>query len=526
VTCVTRPLTIADVLEAMADAVPDRIAVATLDRDYTYAEIDDRSTRLANHLVSLGIGPGDHVAVHSNNRIEWVDAFYGCLKARAVPINVNYKYLHDELAYLYGNADCVAAIVAPEHLEAVRELDLPQLRHVLVLGEEYDEALAAASTERLGGRSPDDHYVLYTGGTTGNPKGVVWRNEDIILAALNAGRFGAPIESVEKLAEEAAANESPMVMLACGPMMHGGSQWILGNGHVSGATVALYTETNFSAERILDLVQKAGVNSLTFLGDAMGRPVAEAILAEPDRWDLSSLVAVSNGAAPLSDGVRAEIRKALPGRFILDSYGASESGATASRIDDGSEGPLGAPRFNPAPDVEVFDADFRPCPPGVDGMLGRSGAIPLGYYGDPEKTAATFLTYEGERWLITGDLATVAEDGTVELLGRGSVSINTGGEKVHPEEVEGVLHGHPAVADVLVVGVPDDRWGTAVTAVVQPHPGASPTLEELVAHCKQHLSSYKAPKHLVLVERVERSPAGKADYRWAADTAAAAVSNA
>ena len=508
----TRPLTIADVLEAMADAVPDRVAVATLDHDYTYAQIDDRSTRLANHLASLGIGPGDHVAVHSNNRIEWVDAFYGCLKARAVPINVNYKYLHDELAYLYGNADCVAAIVAPEHLEAVRELDLPQLRHILTLGEEYDAALAAASTERLGGRSPDDHYVLYTGGTTGNPKGVVWRNEDIILAALNAGRFGAPIESVEKLAEEAAANESPMVMLACGPMMHGGSQWILGNGHVSGATVALYTETSFSAERILDLVQKAGVNSLTFLGDAMGRPVAEAILAEPDRWDLSSLVAVSNGAAPLSDGVRAEIRKALPGRFILDSYGASESGATASRIDDGSEGPLGAPRFNPAPDVEVFDADFRPCPPGVDGMLGRSGAIPLGYYNDPEKTAATFREIDGKRWSIPGDFARREEDGSVTVLGRGSVCINTGGEKVHPEEVEAVLLRHDEVFDAVVVGTPHERWGQQVTALVQRRDGSSVSEEQLRDHARSLISNYKVPKQVIFVDRVPRTPVSKVDY--------------
>ncbi|MCW2785984.1 MAG: hypothetical protein JWP74_2501 [Marmoricola sp.] len=239
-----RPITIADVLEAMADVVPDRHAIVTLGAEYTYAEIDERSTRLANHLASAGVRPGEHVAVHSANRIEWVDAFYGCLKARAVPININYKYLHDELAHLYGYADCVAAIVAPENVEAVNALDLPELRHRLVLGTEYDEALATASTERLTGRSAEDHYGLMTGGTTGYPKLVVWRNVDIILAALNAGRFGAPFTSVEEVAAEAAANESPMVMLACGPMMHGGSQWIMGNGHVSGAIVALYDEPN------------------------------------------------------------------------------------------------------------------------------------------------------------------------------------------------------------------------------------------------------------------------------------------
>ena len=514
-----RPITLADVLEAMADAVPDRIAVATFDREYTYAEIDERSTRLANHLVSLGISPGDHVAVHSTNRIEWVDALYGCLKARAVPININYKYLHDELAYLYDNSDAVAAIVAPEHLAMVRALDLPMLTQVVVLGEEYDAALAAASTQRLGGRSPDDHYVLYTGGTTGNPKGVVWRNEDIIRAALNAGRYGAPFDSVEQLAAEGAANETPLTLLACGPMMHGGSQWILGNAHVSGGAVALYTETNFHADKILDLVQRAHVNSLTFLGDAMGRPVAEAILAEPDRWDLTSLVAVSNGAAPLSDGVRSEIRRALPGRFILDSYGSSESGATGSRLDDGSEGPAGAPKFGVGADVEVFDVDFRPCPPGVDGMLGRTGPIPLGYYNDPVKTAATFKEIDGVRWSIPGDFARREEDGSVTVLGRGSVCINTGGEKVHPEEVEAVLLRHDEVFDAVVVGTPSERWGQQVTALVQRREGSSVTEEELRQHARSLISNYKVPKQILFIPEVPRTPVSKVDYRASAELA-------
>jgi len=512
-------VTIADVLEAMADAVPERVAVATIDRDYTYAEIDERSTRLARHLVSLGIQPGDHVGVHSANRIEWVDAFYGCLKARAVPININYKYLHEELAYLYDNADCVATIVAPEHVEALQRLELPELEQVVVLDEEYDEALARASTERLTGRSPDDHYVLYTGGTTGSPKGVVWRNEDILRAALNAGRFGAPFDSVEQLAEEAAANESPMTLLACGPMMHGGSQWILGNGHVAGYAVALYTEPNFHADRILDLVEKAGVNSLTFLGDAMGRPVAEAILAEPGRWDLSSLAAVSNGAAPLSEGVRDEIRRALPDRFILDSYGASESGATGSRVDDGSEGPAGAPKFGVGDDVEVFDTDLKPCPPGVDGMLGRSGPIPLGYYKDPAKTAATFKEVDGVRWAIPGDFARREEDGSVTVLGRGSVCINTGGEKVHPEEVEAVLLRHGDVFDAVVVGTPHERWGQQVTALVQRRDGSEVGEDDLRDHARSLIANYKVPKRVLFVAEVPRTPVSKVDYRASSELA-------
>jgi acyl-CoA synthetase (AMP-forming)/AMP-acid ligase II len=448
------------------------------------------------------------VAVHSHNRIEWVDAFYGCLKARAVPINVNYKYLHDELAYLYDNSDAVAAIVAPEYVELAQGAAGDTVRHWIVLDEEYDAALATASTERLTGRSSDDHYVLYTGGTTGHPKGVVWRQEDVIRGAMNASRFGAPFESIEQLAQEAAANENPMVLLACGPMMHGGSQWILGNGHVAGFTVSFYTERNFDPVTILDLVEKAGVVSLTFLGDAMGRPVAEAILAEPDRWDLSGLMAVSNGAAPLSDAVREEIGRALPGRFILDTYGASESGAAASRMSDASS----TPGFNAGPEVEVFDTDWKPAPAGVDGMLARSGPIPLGYYNDPVKTAATFKEIDGVRWAVPGDFARRESDGTITLLGRGSVCINTGGEKVHPEEVEAMLLQHPDVFDAAVVGTPHERWGQQVTALVARRDGAQVSEQQLVDFAHSKISNYKVPKRILFVEEVPRTPVSKVDY--------------
>lgn len=513
------PITLPDVLEAMADAIPDRTAVFTMEHAYSFAELDERASRLANHLIGQGIEPGDHVAVHSRNRIEWVDAFYGCMKARAVPININHKYLHDELDHLYRNSDAVAAIIGPEHVEAVAalELGIP----TLVMGEEYDAAVAAASKERPAiERSPDDRYVIYTGGTTGMPKGVVWRQEDIIRAAMNASRFGAPFDTVEQLAEEAAAQESPMVLLACGPMMHGGSQWIMGNGHVAGCTVSLYTEPAWSAETILDLVQAAGVNSLTFLGDAMGRPVAEAILREPERWDLSSLFAVSNGAAPLSAGVRTQLREALPGRYILDSYGASESGATGMQVDEGDEGVQAAPRFQVGIDVQVFDIELKPCAPGETGMLARTGSIPLGYYNDPVKTAATFKEVDGQRWSIPGDFARREEDGSITVLGRGSGSINTGGEKVFPEEVESVLLRHADVFDTAVVGTPNERWGQQVTALVQLREGAATSTEALREHCRSLISAYKVPKDILLVERVPRTPVSKVDYRASATVAA------
>ena len=505
-----RPLNLADVLEVMADAVPDRAAVTTIDHAYTYAEIDERATRLANHLIGLGIQPGEHVAIHSDNRIEWVDAFYGCLKARAVPININYKYLKGELAHLYDNSDSVAVIVSPDYLDAAQEVVTDRVRHVIVMGDDYDAALAAASTERPEvGRTADDVYVVYTGGTTGSPKGVMWRNEDIIKAALNAARYGAPIESVEKLGEEAAANENPMVLMAAGPMMHGGSQWILGNAHVSGQGIALFTEHSFDAQKVLDLTEKAGVVSLAFLGDAMARPIAEAVQAEPDRWDLSTLMALSNGAAPLSAGVREQLYAAFPGKFILDTFGSSESGASGSHMDAGDGKPVS---FAVTDEMEVFDADMKPAGVGVEGMFARSGSLPLGYYKDEAKTAATFREIDGRRWVMPGDFAQREEDGTITLLGRGSVCINTGGEKVHPEEVEATLKKHAGVFDAVVVGTPNERWGQQVTALVELREEGSLTEAELIAHCHTLIANYKCPKQILFVSSVPRTPVSKVDY--------------
>jgi 3-oxocholest-4-en-26-oate---CoA ligase len=256
----------------------------------------------------------------------------------------------------------------------------------------------------------------------------------------------------------------------------------------------------------------------------VAKPLLDAWDAAETRWDTSSLYAISNGGAPMSVGCKARILDRFPNVMVTDGFGSSEAGIQGSSRVGASDVPAsGAVRFSTAgaKPFLVLDDDDRPVVPG-DGTVGRivtGGRLPVEYHKDPEETAAAFLTVDGERWLITGDLATVAEDGSVELLGRGSTSINTGGEKVHPEEVEGVLHGHPAVADVLVVGVPDERWGSAVTAVVQPTPGTTPDLAELTAHCKEQLAGYKVPKHLVVVGRVVRSPAGKADYRWALEAA-------
>jgi len=505
-----RPLNLADVLEAMADSVPDRPAVKTIDRDYSYAELDQRSNRVANHLLSLGVQPGEHVAIHSHNRIEWVDAFYGVLKVRAVPININYKYLREELEYLYDNSDAVAAIVGPEYAAAVEEVRTDRLRDIIVLDDDLAATLAETSAERPDvQRSEDDLYIVYTGGTTGNPKGVMWRNEDILKAALNAGRYGAPIESVEKLGEEAAANENPMVIMAAGPMMHGGSQWIMGNAHVSGQSIAFYTEHSFDAAKVLDLAAKSRTVSLAFLGDAMARPIAEAVMNEPERWDLSGLAALSNGAAPLSPAVRAELYEAFPGKMILDIFGSSEGGASGSHIDTGEGKPV---RFSMTDEMEVLNADMQPAEVGERGMFAKTGHIPLGYYKDEAKTATAFPQVNGRRWVMPGDFAQREEDGSIILLGRGSVSINTGGEKVHPEEVEEVLKRHPGVFDAVVVGTPHPRWGQQVTALVHPRDGHEVTEQELRDHCHALIANYKVPKQIFVVSEVPRTPVSKVDY--------------
>lgn len=472
-----RPLHLADVLEVLADAVPDRPAFITNHGQYSFAHFDRRVNRLANHLATQGVGHGDHVGIHAVNSIEWLEAFFACFKLGAAPVNVNYRYVHNELRYLYENADCVAIVVGAEYRPAVAaiESELGDVQHILTIGEEYEAALAAASPERpVVDRSDDDIYLLYTGGTTGMPKGVMWRHGDIIPGALNASRGGRPIDSVEQLGEEAAAAPHQLRMMGMGPMMHGGAQWTMGNTLVSGACYVMYCG-RFDPAAVWSLCADSKSNTISTMGDAMARPLAEH-LAAGNQYDLSNLFVLGNGGAPLTPNVRRQIREVLPNLMIVDSYGASETGAAGSRADAGEQG---APQFNTGPDTTVFDEDLQVCAVGEVGKLARSGHIPIGYYKDEEKTAATFPVVDGVRWVIPGDFARIEEDGSISLLGRGSGSINTGGEKVFPEEVEAALKAHPAVYDAAVVGTPHERWGEQVTALVQLRDEASSDLSTL-----------------------------------------------
>ena len=517
----TRCIQLADILETLADAIPDNLAITTGTVQRTYRELDERATRLAHYLADQGVGTGARVAVHSENRVEWIEAFYACFKIRAVPVNINYRYVEQELQYLYGNADCVAAIVAPHYAATVESLreTMPDLQTVLVLGEPYEAALAAASPERdFAERSPDDEYVIYTGGTTGMPKGVVWRQEDIVLGAMNSFRQGRPIESLDKLAEEAVAVGHQMRLLTVGPMMHGGSQWAMGAVHLAGGTIVLYCEPHFDAYKSLELAAATRTTIFATMGDAIARPLAEAI-ADRDRapLDLSNLAIIGNGAAPMTTAVREQLRAVLPNAVILDSYGASETGAAASNP-NATEG--GSPQFSAGPDVAVIAPDLNHfCPPGEVGLLARSGHIPLGYANDPERTATTFPTIEGKRWVVPGDFARLEDDGLITLLGRGSTSINTGGEKVYPEEVEAALKAHPAVLDAAVIGTPHPRWGEQVTALVKLRDDQDASVDAIRVFCRSRIAGFKIPKEVFIVDAVPRTAVGKVDYPQAKRTA-------
>lgn len=522
----------ADIWEMVADAIPDREALVCGAHRRTYGQLEERANRLARHLLERGVAPGQHVGLYLENCPEYLEAMLACFKVRAVPINVSYRYVAGELGYLLDNSDSVGVLHGPHRADVVAEV-LPALSSrpwTLATGDDYEAALAASSPERpvVAGRGDDDLYVIYTGGTTGRPKGVVWRHRDAFFGCLGGGdpmRIQGTVTDPAELADR--VGDGGPVYLTLAPLMHAAAQWTSFMWFFIGGKVVL-TDGPLVAERVWTVVEAEKPSMMTVIGDAVAKPLLDAWEAEPDRWDASSLFAISNGGAPLSAGGKARILAAFPHCLITDGFGSSEAGVQGSSRISAADAPEpgGTVRFDRgSKPLLVLDAHDRPVLPGsgVTGRILTGGVLPLGYYKDPEKTAATFREIDGQRWLVTGDLATVAADGTLDLLGRGSTSINTGGEKVHPEEVEGVLHAHPAVADVLVVGVPDERWGSAVTAVVEPAPGATVTLADLVEHCRPHLAAYKAPKHLVLVDEVVRSPAGKADYRWASETATSAV---
>ena len=520
----------ADLLEGVADVVPDNVAVVCGDRRYTYREFDERSTRLAHHLIDHGLQAGDHVGIYAYNGPEWIEAMFGVWKARGVPINVNYRYVEAELAYLFDNADLVALVHGREFVPRIAHVlgESPKL-HTFVSVEdgsdedlasigavEYEAALAAASPERLDiARSPDDLYVLYTGGTTGMPKGVMWRQEDFFhstIGALMGG--GVSNHATPEDVVEAAKGGGTVVGFPIAPLMHGAAQWVALMLLLQGNTLVLTAQKKMDPHEVWETVVRENVLTISLVGDAMARPLVEALDDPEADYDLSTLFVIGSGGAILSPAVKEKIAEKLPHVAVIDSLGASETGFQGSVAGADAEG---KPRFIMGEHTMVLDDDGVPLAPGSGtvGRLARKGYMPLGYYKDEAKTASTFMVINGERWVIPGDMARVEEDGTITLLGRGSVSINSGGEKIFPEEVELALKSHPDVYDVVVVGVPDERWGERVTAVVKAREGAEPTAEDLAEHARQTIAGYKVPREVHLVDEIVRSPSGKADYRWA-----------
>jgi acyl-CoA synthetase (AMP-forming)/AMP-acid ligase II len=520
---------IADLFEHVADRVPDRPALIVGDEHVTFAELDQRATQVAHRLASLGVEPGDHVGIYAYNGVPWVETMLGSFKLRAVPININFRYVEDELVYLLDNADVKAVVYDPEfapRLEAVRT-QLPNVEHLVPIDDTWDAERDAHSTDRdFGARSPDDHYMLYTGGTTGMPKGVVWRQEDVFMA-LGQGidaLTGHKVTSDTELAEKALNNPFPIITFMLPPLMHGACQWGMLGMMFQGNTVAL--TPRFDPVDVWSTLERERANAIMITGDAMGRPLIEALEAEPNRWDTSSLLAVTSSAALFSAPVKDRFFGLFPNLVITDSIGSSEGGFNGiAEVPKDGTAMKGGPTVRPAPDVVVVDDDLNVLEPGsgVIGKVARGGNIPLGYYKDEAKTRATFVVAkDGRRYVVAGDFALWEADGTITLLGRGSMCINSGGEKIFPEEVESALKSHPDVFDVLVVGAADERWGQRVTAVVQARPGRTPSLEDLMAHCRTKIAGYKVPRELHLVEEIVRSPSGKPDYPWAQQLVASA----
>ena len=532
----------ADIFEGVVDRVPDREAIVHGSTRLTYKELDARSNKAANALKKLGIKKGSHVGIYAFNCVEWLEIMLGAYKLCAIPININYRYVEEELKYLIENADMEAIFYHKQFSKKLQNIkgQLPLLKSFIcindhsdnenVIEESFDfESLIINEDEsRLKvRRSGDDQYILYTGGTTGMPKGVVWRMEDVLMTlgggidAVTGEKYKTPEEFADKCFQD------QTIALALAPFMHGGAQWQSFNAFFSGWKLIINDQISFDADYIWEVVAKEKVMNLTIMGDAMGRPLCDALPKAIEKGlDLSSLFVLSSTASVFSATIKDTILEFLPNLFLIDAVGSSETGATGVNIHT-KDGKLkdsgGGPKFTKPEFSEILNLDTKEIIPPSDtqtiGYLARKGHVPLAYYKDEEKSKKTFIEVNGERYSIPGDMAKYEADGQMTLLGRGSVSINSGGEKIFPEEVEMALKAHPNIFDCLVVGVKDDRWGQKVVAVIQRRKDIEMSLEEIKEVASKYIASYKMPKAIVFSELIERAPSGKPNYQWAQEYA-------
>jgi len=539
--------TVPTVARAVAAAIGDRILVIQGDNRYTYADIVDRSTRLASYLHSRGLGchterPSlaghevgqDHLGIYGYNGNEYVEAMLGAWGARVAPFNVNYRYVKSELQYLLDDAGGTALIYHAAFAPRVAEVlsDLPNLEVLIQIADDsgnelldgavdYETVIASSSPEPPPVEpSPDDLYVLYTGGMTGMPKGVLWRQHDIFVTSFGGRNLvtGEVMGSLDEIVARAAENPGTKLMILP-PLMHGAAQWGVMTAITTGQSLVFASVVDrLDADEVVRTIERHNVSVVTVVGDAIARPLLAAI--ESGIADVSSLVAIANGGAPLTPSIKECLINALPNAIVIDGVGSSETGAQMHHMS--MSGAVSTGKFNAGPDTFVAAEDLSSIlPPGHEGIgwLAQRGYVPLGYKGDAAKTAATFPVIDGVRYAVPGDRARHLVDGSIELLGRDSVTINSGGEKIFAEEVEMALASHPAIADVVVAGRPSERWGQEVVAVVALADGATAEATELISHAAQSIARYKLPKAVVFRSTIERSPAGKADYRWAREQA-------